>query len=439
MRRRRIRPLVLMLTIAICVPALRLSAQAAGAPAGVDSLLDGSALHDVWIHINARDWQDLHTHYQDGTYYPVDFEWQEVKLRNSGIRVRGNTTRNDHKPSFRIDFNRYIDGQDLVGLKAIVLNNAWHDPSMLHDDLSMLMFRRMGIPAPRQAHVRLYVGAAREYAGVYVISEEVSKTFLTANFGEDNGYLYEFHRQDGDNYGFQEQPDLGWYVPRFGPKTHETESIANLYMPVRSLVEAVNEARQDKLEDRLGDYLDVRTFITELAVQNFLAQTDGLVGGVGMNNFYLYRFAGKKLSMLIPWDQDNSFSRIDVPPSEQMGTNVLTSKIWNEPKYRNAYLARLLDVADLVSSGWLEQEAVRQYEQIRAAVYEDPLTPYSRDEFDQANAFVQQFARGRGDVVRQYVASIAPQVLNARRLSVEAGSFRTRPNGTLPTLNLPRR
>jgi len=416
MRPPRIRPLVLVLATVMCLSALRLSAQSAGAPAGVDALLDGSALNDVWLHINGRDWQDLHTTYRDGTYYPVDFEWQGVKLRNSGIRVRGNSTRNDHKPSFRIDFNRYIDGQDLFGLKALVLNNAWHDPSMVHDDLSMLTFRRMGIPAPRQAHVRLYVGAAREYAGVYVVSEEVSKTFLIANFGEDNGYLYEFHRQDGDNYGFQEQPDLGWYVPRFGPKTHETESVANLYMPVRSLVEAVNEARQDNLEDRLGEYLDIRSFITELAIQNFLAQTDGLVGGVGMNNFYLYRFGGKKLSMLIPWDQDNSFSRLDMPPSENMGTNVLASKIWNAPKYRNAYLARLLDVADLVSSGWLEQEAVRQYEQIRAAVYEDPLTPYSRDEFEQANAFVQQFARERSDVVRKYVAAMAPEVLTARRL-----------------------
>jgi spore coat protein CotH len=434
MRWPRIRPLVLVLALALCAPMLRLSAQSVGAPTSVDPLLDNSALNEVWLHINGRDWQDLHTHYQEGTYYPVDFEWQGVKIRNSGIRVRGNTTRNDHKPSFRIDFNRYVDGQDLFGLKALVLNNSWHDPSMLHDDLSMLTFRKLGIPAPRQSHVRLYVGAAREYAGVYVISEEVSKTFLTANFGEDSGYLYEFHRQDGDSYGFQEQPDLGWYIPRFGPKTHETESVANLYTPIRTLVEAVNEARQDNLEDRLGDYLDVRTFITELAVQNFLAQTDGLVGGVGMNNFYLYRFGGKRLSMLIPWDQDNSFSRMDMPPSENMGTNVLTSKIWDEPKYRDAYLARLLDVADLVSSGWLEQEAAREYEQIRAAVYEDPMTPYSRDEFDQANAFVQQFARQRGDVIRQYVASVAPGVLAARRSSVEnarrslleAGSFRTR-------------
>jgi spore coat protein CotH len=403
-----------LLLVALCAYGTRVAAQSA--QPGPPALLDGSALNDVWVHINARDWDDLHTHYLDETYYPVDFEWQGVKVRNSGIRVRGNTTRNDHKPSFRIDFNRYVSGQDFFGLNAIVLNNAWHDPSMLHDRLSMLTFRRVGIPAPRQAHVRLFVGADHEYAGVYAISEEVSKTFLAENFGEDNGYLYEFHHQDGENYGFEDPgPDLGWYIPRFGPKTHETESVANLYMPIRNLVEAVNDAPRTDLEGTLADYLDINTFITELAVQNFFAQTDGLVGGVGMNNFYLYRFVGKRLSLLIPWDQDNSFSRMDMPPWEGMSKNVLASKIWDEPKYRNAYLKALLDVADIATAGgWLEQEASREYEQIREAAYADPLTPYSRDQFDQANAFVQQFARERAAVVRQYVASVAPDVLNGR-------------------------
>ena len=401
--------------LALCAPGAPVAAQSS--QAGPAALLDGSALNDVWVHINARDWEDLHTHYLDGTYYPVDFEWQGVKVRNSGIRVRGNTTRNDHKPSFRIDFNRYVDGQDFSGLNAIVLNNAWHDPSMLHDRLSMLAFQRVGIPAPRQAHVRLFVGANREYAGVYVISEEVSKTFLTEHFGEDNGYLYEFHHQNGENYGFEDPgPDLGWYIPRFGPKTHETESVSNLYMPIRDLVEAVNDAPRFDLENKLADYLDVNTFITELAVQNFFAQTDGLVGGVGMNNFYLYRFAGKHLSLLIPWDQDNSFSRMDMPPWDGVSMNVLASKIWDEPKYRDRYLKTLLDVADMATAGgWLEQEASREYEQIREAAYADPLTPYSRDQFDQANAFVQQFARERAAVVRQYVASVAPDVVTARR------------------------
>jgi hypothetical protein len=153
-------------------------------------------------------------------------------------------------------------------------------------------------------------------------------------------------------------------------------------------------------------------------VQNFLAQTDGLVGGVGMNNFYLYRFEGRRLSMLIPWDQDNSFSRMDMRPWEGMSANVLAGKIWDEPRYRNMYLMKLLDIADLVSTGWFEAEAAREYEQIREAVYADPLVPYSREDFDQANAFVQQFARERAGVVRQYVASVAPELISGRARSL---------------------
>lgn len=422
---------IALLALALCASDARVGAQASA-----DSLLDGSTLNDVWLHINARDWEDLHTHYREDTYYPVDFEWQGTRIRNSGIRVRGNATRVDHKPSFRIDFNRYVTGQDLSGLKAIVLNNEWHDQSMLHDRLSMLTFRRMGIPAPRQAHVRLFVGAGREFAGVYAVSEEISKTFVKATFGEDTGYLYEFHRQTDEVYGFQDPgTNLDWFIPRFDPKTHETESVANLYMPVRDLIQAVNDAPQGDLESKLGEYLDVNTFITELAIQNFMAQTDGLVGGVGMNNFYLYRFAGKRLSMLIPWDQDNSFNTLDeMPPWQGMSGNVLAGKIWDEPKYRAIYLRKLLEVADSVSGpgGWLETEASREYQQITEAAHADPLTPYSNELFEAANAFVQQFARERGNVVRQYVTRVAPDIARA------AAARRATVSGTSRSLNLQR-
>jgi hypothetical protein len=195
-------------------------------------------------------------------------------------------------------------------------------------------------------------------------------------------------------------------------------------MPIRDLVQVVNDAPQSNLEDKLGDYFDVNTYITEIAIQNFMAQSDGLLGDVGMNNFFLYRFAGKRMSVLIPWDQDNAFNALDVTPWQNMSTNVLAAKIWDEPKYRNAYLKRLLEVADATGppsgasgvDGWLRQEASREYEQIRDAVYVDPLTPYSTEDFEQSVAAIDQFARARADVVRQYVARVAPELLTAVRL-----------------------
>jgi spore coat protein CotH len=424
MRSRHIRYSVVLLLAWLCLPVVAARAQSSDAPpATPDTLLDGTALNDVWLHINARDWENIHANYLEGTYYPIDFEWHGVRVRNSGIRVRGHFTRNDRKPSFRVDFNRYVTGQNFFGLKTLVLNSGWQDPSMLHDRLSMALFRRMGIPAPRIAHVRLYVGTNREFAGVYAVEEEVNKEFLDSNFGEDDGYLYEYHRQE--NYGFEDPgPDLGWYRPRFDPKTHDNDSTFGLYVPIRDLVEAVNVARQSDLEDKLADYFSVNTFITEIAIQNFLAQKDGLLGDFGMNNFYLYRFAGTHLSQLIPWDQDQSFSSLDAPPWQNMSTNVLAAKIWDGPKYRNIYLKKLLEIADLagppvdtpgVGGGWLEQETFREYAQISDAVHADPLAPYSADEFEQGIALIEQFARERANVVRQYVARVAPELFSASR------------------------
>jgi spore coat protein H len=394
----------MLLLVAVCLVAGRpLVAQTQ-----IDALLDGNSLEDLWVHLNARDWEDLHTHFQENTYYPADVEWRGVRVRNAAIRVRGVASRNGHKPSFRLDFNRYVTGQTFFGLDALTLDSSWQDPSMITNRLAMVLFRQMGIAAPRLAHVRLFAGAAREYVGVYAVTEEVVESFLRDRFGEDTGYLYEFNHLENDNWGFQDPgPRLGWYVPRFSPKTHEFESVANLYMPIRDLVQRINDAPQSDLESRLGGYLDVNAFITQLAIQNFVAQSDGLVGGAGANNFYLYRFAGKNLSVLIPWDQGNAFTASDLPPSYDMNTNVLALKIWNEPKYRAQYLATLLQIADLVSrEGFLLTEAQRDYQQIRDAVYADAFAPYPLTQFEQMHATVQEFIRTRPDIVRQYIAAM---------------------------------
>jgi hypothetical protein len=101
-----------------------------------------------------------------------------------------------------------------------------------------------------------------------------------------------------------------------------------------------------------------------------------------------------------------------MPPWQHLESNVLTTKIWNEPKYRDMYLGALLGIADLAGSGWLEQEAAREYEQIREAAYADPVAPYSHEQFEQDNAFVRQFARERAAIVRQYVGNVPPELLS---------------------------
>ena len=433
-------------------------------PEPADELFDDSQLHDIWIHINARDWAQLRASYQENTYYPADIEWRGVKVRNAGIRVRGRTSRSPEKPGLRIDFNRYVEGQEFLGLKSLALDNLWQDPSMIRERLAMLVFRRMGLPAPRETHARVYVGGTREFAGVYGVVEVIDKRFLARTFGEDNGYLYEYQWQDP--YGFAPPgDDLAWYAARFDPKTHEAAGMATLFGPIRDLVQAINDAPETSIEEWLHPYLDIRRYITHIAIENFLSEPDGLLGGLGMNNFYLYRFEESARSELIVWDQDLAFEWLESPPPwHNVETNVLAAKIWATPYLRSLYLQTLLEIAAIVGPpagaravtdpsarhcpapkgdppcGWLEGEIFRAYAQIREAALADPRAPHSDEAFEESIEFLKRFARERGDIVRAEVIQLAPELLDAPDLSDRtlSRSRRAPAPGRTPTRTAPR-
>ena len=410
-------------------------------PDPADELFDDSQVHDIWIHVNARDWEQLRASYRENTYYPADIEWRGMKVRNAGIRVRGRTSRNPEKPGLRIDFNRYVAGQEFLGLKSLALDNLWQDPSMIRERLAMLVFRRMGLPAPRETHARVYVGGNREFAGVYGVVEVIDKRFLERAFGEDDGYLYEYQWQEPYGFG-PPRDDLEWYAARFDPKTHETAGMFTLFGPIRDLVQAINDAPDTSLEEWVHPYLDVRRYITHIAIENFLSEPDGLLGGLGMNNFYLYRFERTARSELIPWDQDLAFEWLDSPaPWHNVDTNVLAAKIWATPYLRDLYLRTLVEIAAVVGPpngagavtdpstrrcpapkgdppcGWLEEEIFREYAQIRESALADPRTPHSDEAFEESIEFLKRFARERGGIVRAGVAQVAPELLDPAAFS----------------------
>lgn len=411
-------------------PAAQEPADGGSDPLSADALFDGSQLHDIWIHIHPRDWEQLLAGFRENTYYPTDVEWRGVRVRSAGIRVRGRNSRNDRKPGLLLNFNYYVTGQEFLGLKSLVLDNLVQDPSMIRERLAMRIFQRMGLPAPRESHARVFVGPDREFAGVYGVVEPIDKRFLKRNFDEDDGYLYEYHWLNPFSF---EDPEAGldWYAARFEPRTHENESMADLFSPVRDLVRTISEAPRSRLEEVLAPYLDLRTFITHIAIDNFLSQPDGVIGGLGMNNFYLYRFEDKTQSQLLVWDQDLAFESLDTPPERNLDSNILSRKIWASPELRAIYLGMLLEIARSVGPAegapivvdgserqcppaegeppctWLEEEIFRDYGQIRDAALADPRKPQSNEAFEQQIAFLKEFARNRSGIVRRYVQNLS--------------------------------
>jgi hypothetical protein len=106
---------------------------------------------------------------------------------------------------------------------------------MLRQRVSMLMFERMGVPAPRVTHVRVFVNDA--YLGLYMLIE---------------------------------------------PTTHETDAPSLLYAPLDDFFRTLSEVKDSDFEAAVGEFLDLRTIVRYLAVENFIAERGvaGLAGRV---------------------------------------------------------------------------------------------------------------------------------------------------------------
>lgn len=392
-----------------------------------DALFDNQVLQRIDLTINSRDWEKLKANYQDNDYYTVTIAWRGETMRNAWVRSRGLGSRSPTKPGLRVDFNRNEAGaQQWLGLKSLVLDNLTQDPSGMHEILATKFFERMGLPAPREAFAQLYVN--NKFAGLYAVVEPVDKQFLARVFGEhegnveNDGYLYEYKWKYPYQFSYLGS-ELESYQEIFEAKTHEHESMANLYSPIHLMVREINEARDDMFPTTVSTYLDLSTFMKHVAFENLLAEWDGLVGYAGLNNFYLYRFEKKTVSQFLLWDADNTFHAIDFSILAEHDQNVLMRRAMSVPALRNVYFSSLLTGAasaeefsedeaaadadlGLAPRGWLEREIDRLYAQIRASARADTLKPFTNDEFEDAVAFLKQFSHERGPYVRCEVAKI---------------------------------
>ncbi len=384
-------------------------------------LFDDSSLQEIRLVVSARDWQALRAAPELNTYYRADLKWRNITVRNVGIRSRGSGTRNGVKPGLKVDFNRYISNQTFVDLRGLVLDNNYTDSTVVRESVTMKMFARMAVPAPREAHARLYVN--NEYAGVYTIVEAVDRTFVSRVFGpeeadvESGGYLFEYKYvfpYDMTYLGSQ----LESYAPLFEPQTRDTDSMTALYKPIEELVRTINESPDEDFAAAVGKYLDLPLFMKHLAVETFMVEWDGLTGNWEMNNFYLYRFRASGRSQFIPWDKDQTFLFVEMPIAFRLDTNVLSRRAMQVPELRAAYYDALRECTRLAMEpggeddgrGWLEREIARQTTLVASAVAADPLFPFPVDQFQADVESLEQFARTRPAYVECEVSNATDRV-----------------------------
>lgn len=357
----------------------------------------------VDLELHSADWAKLKENFQQSTFYPADFKWNGMTVFNVGIRSRGRGSRSGTKPGLKVDFDQYSTNQKFLGLKSLVLDNLTQDPSGIHETVSMRFYERLGIPTPRETHVRLYVRG--EYIGVYGLVESVDKEFLKRIYGvigddtQNDGWLYEFVWQD--HWLFTDlSTDLREIKLRFDATTHESKSDEDKYRKIQELITFANQTPSDRFVEVIGPRFDIPGFIRFVAAQAYLGETDGFLGAFGINNFYLYRLENQQQHVLIAWDTDNTFwgSTFPVLPPRD---NIMMAKLMAIPEYEALWYQELARANELAEAdGWLDTEIIRQVQMINDAMKEDVYKPYSNNSYEGKAGEMLSFAHDRVTYVK---------------------------------------
>lgn len=369
-----------------------------------------NTLYDLQLFMNARDLEQLRKTYQENTYYQADLEWRGFRVRSVAVRSRGFGSRNGTKPALRVDFDRFAAGQRFLDLESLTLDDHWQDPSLIRESVTMALFARLGQPAPRESYTRLFING--EYQGVYAIVEAIGPAFIERVFGDTDGYVFEYQWRD-EFHGEYLGRSLDRYRELFAPESHKLDADATLYLPLHDLFREVNASSSPTWRESVEQLLDVREFLTHVAIETFVSERDEILGDWAMNNFYVYRPSTSTVHVVIPWDRDNAFQAVESSVMRRTADNVLVRRLLEEPDLRSHYFQVLERCA--AQSGWLEQEIVSRANLIRAAAHADVRKAYTNDEFEAAIAFLHAFAQSRAAVVRSEIASLARPLLHHRQ------------------------
>jgi hypothetical protein len=246
-----------------------------------------------------------------------------VGLRKKG-RV-GSFRDYSQKMAWKIDIDRFIDGQRVLGIAKVNLNNLVQDPSALHEWLAYRVFATQGVPTPRVNWVDLVVNG--ESWGPYLMIESTDDDAVATRAGVTPVAVFE------GEYG---EDLFSGNAPTFdldaGPESARAALVA--------LIDTLNGAADDHVRESLEPMLDWREVLAEMATEIVIGHWDGY--GPTRNNYFLL-LGDDGRWRLVPWGVDQTF---DYPWPLFEGQGLILQRCLADPDCRVLWEDALRAVAD---------------------------------------------------------------------------------------------
>ena len=387
------------IVIAVCVviPFCGVNAQIDG-----DNIFSADQIISIDLAFPQADfWGDLQTHYEadENEYIPAMLTLTDVSgthvMDSVGVRLKGNSSYSHPgvKKSFKIDFNKYISGQNYDGLKKLNFSNGFKDPTCMREKLFFDVCREAGVPAPRASFANVSFNG--EAWGFYTVVEQIDDQFLDWAIEDDSGNLF----KAGDNIGgggpggndtAADLADYGTdpavYADRYELKTNED---VNDWSDLISFIDFINNTDLETFAAGIDFRMDVDGFLRCAALDMLFSNLDSYTGSA--RNYYIYHNQDSNLWEWIKWDGNEAFGSYTngVGNMETLAidyanaTRPLLERMFDHDGLYVRYLDHVCELTEtLFNDTHLHERIDVVTELIASSVYVDDNKMYSNADFD---------------------------------------------------------
>jgi len=345
-------------------------------------------------------WDSLTLNYESKTYMKADLILNDstgtYAFDDVGVRLKGNSsyTHPGNKKSIKIDFNKYVKGQNYDGLKKLNFSNAFKDPTLMREKLFFDLCRKVNVPAPRANFANVYLNGT--LWGFYTVIEQIDDQFLDWRILDDDGNLF----KAGDNFGGGpggggNEADLKYYggdqsdyEDLYELKSNEDE---NDWSDLIELIDFIDNSSSADFENYLAKHIELEEYLRSAALDNLFSNLDSYTGSA--RNYYIYHNLTTAKWEWIKWDGNESFGTYTGGP----GLSNLTSLALdyhsdNRPLLENIFKSQLLYdqykseicylAENFFNAEYMNPRIDALKDLIQQSVYADNNKMYSNSNFD---------------------------------------------------------
>ena len=360
-----------------------------------DWVFDHSIVHRVDINMSEASLNELRRFsepYNSTHWVEASLEFDGHYMESVGVRLKGRwgSWRSiDSKAGFKIDINRYVDGQNLYGLETLTLNNMVVDYSFVKERLAYMVYEAMDIPHPRNSYADVYING--ELYGLYLNMESPDEKYINRFYDDNTGNLYDADYIMYDNGGYDILDFYESLAPLF--ELEEGDDVGG--EDISEIAEVLTYAESSGYF--MGDteeYIDWDYHTRMMAAEMWVGQIDGY--SLNRNNYLVYFDPSTDLVTVLPWDHDYAFLRDrDWGFSWLNPTGRLSADCVASFTCREMLKARIRQVNHLADGLGLAQTLSDTDDMIRPHILADPRRETDIGTVDYYQSYLYQWISNR--------------------------------------------